>query len=31
MDGRCGKSSGFDVICTDPPYGMGADGFGDAG
>lgn len=21
----------FDVICTDPPYGMGADGFGDAG
>jgi len=21
----------FDVICTDPPYGMGADEFGDAG
>jgi len=21
----------FDVICTDPPYGMGADTFGDAG
>jgi ParB family chromosome partitioning protein len=21
----------FDVICTDPPYGMGADSFGDAG
>jgi len=21
----------FDVICTDPPYGMGADAFGDAG
>jgi DNA modification methylase/ParB-like chromosome segregation protein Spo0J len=21
----------FDVICTDPPYGMGADGFGDGG
>jgi DNA modification methylase/ParB-like chromosome segregation protein Spo0J len=23
--------SAFDVICTDPPYGMGADEFGDAG
>ena len=22
-------SPGFDVICTDPPYGMGADSFGD--
>ena len=22
---------GFDVICTDPPYGMGADTFGDGG
>lgn len=22
---------GFDVICTDPPYGMGADSFGDGG
>ena len=21
----------YDVICVDPPYGMGADGFGDAG
>lgn len=21
----------FDVVCTDPPYGMGADGFGDSG
>lgn len=24
-------SAQFDVILTDPPYGMGADGFGDAG
>jgi len=22
-------AEGFDVICTDPPYGIGADGFGD--
>lgn len=26
-----GVDSKFDVICTDPPYGMGADSFGDAG
>jgi DNA modification methylase len=25
------ESETFDVILTDPPYGMGADGFGDAG
>ena len=25
-----GKEGIFDVICTDPPYGMGADKFGDA-
>lgn len=25
------ESDKFDVICTDPPYGMGADNFGDAG
>jgi DNA modification methylase len=26
-----GRAEGFDVILTDPPYGMGADQFGDAG
>lgn len=26
-----GKKEQFDVICTDPPYGMGADTFGSAG
>lgn len=25
------SSEHFDVICTDPPYGMGADNFGDGG
>lgn len=25
------EPSQFDVICTDPPYGMGADSFGDGG
>lgn len=25
------EAAQFDVICTDPPYGMGADSFGDSG
>lgn len=31
LDYLRGVEGKFDVICTDPPYGMGADSFGDAG
>jgi DNA modification methylase/ParB-like chromosome segregation protein Spo0J len=31
IDFLAGVESRFDVICTDPPYGMGADSFGDGG